>query len=596
MPKWNPFRFRSIQAKIFLGLMAVTVVSISLVMVYMYQKSEQTIRRSAVQFATDGLQHSDEKLSYLIHDLERILTVLALDQDYVAAGVTSVNAFPSLEWFQEKKRVEAFLKSLRGYNTYIDRIGVVGLKNRMLFQSGQIAGLDPADDEWSRRLLRTEPNRGRLYAEYRNGKVSAGKIVFVGGQAAGYAVVDLNPGILQSTFYSQPAENVQLFVVSSDGTFVHHHDEEMIGRSIRGTLYRPLWERLQSGKPAEYEQAEIDGNTYLHLTRHVPELDWTIMAVISETEMMRGAVIVRNEMIRLLLVVILLVFGVSVLVSKQITRNLKVLLQAMESVKRGNLDARPALIANDEAGQLSVTFTMMMRRIRNLMNDVEERERLRREADFKALQSQIHPHFVYNTLNTIRYLANIQKTPNIEELTSSFITLLRAITDHQEEWITVKEELELVRHYLKIQQYRYAGRLAFQLSAEPECESRRILKFTLQPLVENAVQHGIGAKEEGGLVSVDVFPEQGDLVCVVHDNGVGMTGEQIGRALSGAAGPGASGMRVGVGMRNVDQRIKLYFGDRYGLTLFSEPGQSTTVEVRLPGGAARTEAHGGDAE
>lgn len=576
------FRVKSIQTKIFLGMMAVAVASTSLVTIYMYGNTTNSIKRNAIQYASDGLNHSKEKLRYLTGDIERVLTTVALDQENVGSALEGENTFPSLGWFQEIKQVDAFLQSLRGYNTYIDRLGVVGLESDKLFQSGVSPMIEPKDDEWSRRLLQTEPNRGRLYVEYNNGKVSAGKIIYARGKMIGYAVLDINRDVLESAFYSQSTNDMELLAVSGDGTIIHYREPEMIGRKIQDTKYKPFWEEQLKAQDSEQREVRADGKTYIQLSRHFPELDWTVFALVSESDLIRDSVMVRDQMIRILLIVTALALVVSILLSKQITRNLKSLMHAMESVKRGDMNARPAVLAYDEAGQLSAAFNMMMQRIRDLMDDLKERERQKREADFKALQSQIHPHFVYNTLNTIRYLANIQQIRNIEELTASFITLLRAITNQQSETNTVREELTLLRHYLTIQQYRYAGQLGYSINSDPDCEACDILKFALQPIVENAILHGIGPKENGGTIHVDVFPDGEDLLCIVHDNGVGMTEEQIRAVLNDGSSFEQSGMRTGVGMRNVQERIKLYYGEPYGMTIYSEPGSSLTVEVRLP--------------
>ncbi|TBL73228.1 sensor histidine kinase [Paenibacillus thalictri] len=576
------FRITSIQTKIFLGLLTVAVLSTYLVMIYMYGNTTESIKRNAIQYASDGLSHSAEKLAYLNRDIERVLTVVTLDQDNVASALVTANTFPTLEWFQEIKKVEAFLQPLRGFNTYIDRLAVIGLDNRKLFQSGINPTMELREDEWSERLLRTDPNRGRLYVEYRNGLVAAGKLIFAQGKKIGYAVLDINQEVFESTFYSQPSENMELLAVSSDGTIIHHRDKEMIGRKIQDTVYSAYWTSPSKSNEIEQRKVQVAGKTYIQLTKYIPVPDWEIIALVSESDLLRDTMIVRDEMIRILLIVYVLVLVVSMLLSKQITRNLKALTQAMELVKRGDMNARPEVRSFDEVGRLSAAFTTMMQRIRDLMNDVEERERQKREADFKALQSQIHPHFIYNTLNTIRYLANIQHTPNIEELTASFITLLRGITSQHSEKITVREELALLTHYLTIQKYRYIGILQYTISSDPACEDCEILKFTLQPIVENALLHGIGPKPNGGTIHVEIFQDQEDMVCIVHDDGVGMTEEQVQRALQHGGGSGLQGMRSGVGIRNVQERIKLYYGERYGMTIYSDPGSSTTVEVRLP--------------
>jgi two-component system sensor histidine kinase YesM len=577
------FHVTSIQTKIFLGLLTVAVLSTYLVMAYLYGNTTESIKQNAIQYATDGLQHSVEKLGYLNRDIEHVLTVVTLDKEVVAPALMSENTFPSMEWFQEIKRVEGFLQPLRGFNTYIDRLGVVGLDKGKLFQSGIYQTMGPQVDEWSERLLQTETNRGRLYIEYRNGRISAGKVIFNQGKQSGYAVLDINQELFESTFYSQPTDNMELMAVTSDGTIIHHRNKELIGRKIQDTVYEAYWKKPLKLNEIEQREVQVAGKSYTQLTKYIAGPDWEIIALVSESDLLRDKVIVRDEMIRILLIVTMLVLVVSILLSKQITRNLKALTQAIELVKRGDMNARPEVHTYDEVGRLSAAFTTMMQRIRDLMNDVEEREKQKREADFKALQAQIHPHFIYNTLNTIRYLANIQQTPNIEELTVSFITLLRAITSQQSEKITVKEELDLLKHYLTIQTYRYIGNLTYTISADPVCEVSDILKFSLQPIVENALLHGIGPKPNGGTIHVEVFQDVEDLICIVHDDGVGMTEEQIQCALQeGNDVDGKSGMRTGVGIRNVQERIKLYYGEHYGMKIYSVPGSSTMVEIRLP--------------
>ncbi|MEK3885596.1 sensor histidine kinase [Paenibacillus sp. PL2-23] len=577
------FYISSIQTKILLGLLSVTVISISIVMFYMYGNSSEAIKRNAIQYASESLVHSDEKLRLLFRDIERVLTVISLDKEFISSSLTSNNEFPSIGWYHEIKRVESFLQSLRGYNSYIDRLGVVGLDSDKLFQSGVVQIRELPDDDWSKRLLNTEANRGRLFAEYRNGKVSVGKVIFNQGVIIGYCVLDINPEVLASSYSGQSNLDMQQVVVTSDGTIVLNHDMNAIGTSITTSKYKPFWSyENTSGMSTTLREIQYGTKEYILLRRYIPELEWTLITVISESDLIHDIVIVRIEMLRIIAVVVLVVIIASILIARQITRNLKSLTRTMESVKRGDFNARHEIITHDEAGRLGATFNIMMQRIRDLMQAVEERERQKREADFKALQAQIHPHFVYNTLNTIRYLAKIQHTPNIEELTTSFITLLRSLTNHQDEQISVNQEIQLLDHYMTIQQYRYAGKLQFECHVDPGCVSCGILKFTLQPLVENAILHGMGARENNGMIHVDVFQEGSDLICIVYDNGVGMTEEQI-RKVSGIdLQREHKGRKAGVGLKNVNERIQLYYGPKYGITIHSEWGHSTTIEVKLP--------------
>jgi len=217
-----------------------------------------------------------------------------------------------------------------------------------------------------------------------------------------------------------------------------------------------------------------------------------------------------------------------------------------------------------------------------LMEGIRISEKKKREAELTALQAQIRPHFLYNSLNTIKYLAKLNGVPNIEEVSGSLIELMRAVLGNSNEFLTVREELEYVSSYVSVVKYKYMEPIRMvPLIEEQALLDCRVLKLMLQPLVENAVIHGVGRSDRVGTVIIRVYGELNDLIVEVEDNGGGMTQEQMDRLLE----PGtdeASSRFSGMGVRNVHERIVRMYGEPYGVRLFSELGKYTKAQIRFP--------------
>lgn len=240
----------------------------------------------------------------------------------------------------------------------------------------------------------------------------------------------------------------------------------------------------------------------------------------------------------------------------------------------------------DELEELDASFTIMVGQIRALLAaKVEEQNKLKK-AELKALQAQINPHFLYNTLDTIVWKAEASQKEEVIALVQELSSFFRISLSKGNEWIRVRDELEHVRAYLAIQGMRYHDILRYRIEADDGVGDATILKLTLQPLVENAIYHGIKNKRGGGSVIVRARPiEQSTLLFEVEDTGSGMSAEQLAkvqRMLDGSGELVAGEHGNGVGMRNVNERVRLYYGLEYGLRVQSTPGVGTIVSLRIP--------------
>ena len=217
-----------------------------------------------------------------------------------------------------------------------------------------------------------------------------------------------------------------------------------------------------------------------------------------------------------------------------------------------------------------------------------EDERRKQELEYRMLQNEVNPHFIYNTLNSIRWMATIQHAPGIAEMVTAFARLTKRISKGTQKLVPLQEELALLNDYFTIQQYRYGGDLEIEVSrieSETLCRDCMIPRFTLQPLVENAIFHGLEPKGGHGSVLLDIStdPDTGDVLLRITDDGVGMPPEQVAHLLDEPAEGAEKAEKFRhVGLWNVNRRIRYSFGEGYGLTIESEEDVGTEVTIRLP--------------
>jgi two-component system sensor histidine kinase YesM len=273
-------------------------------------------------------------------------------------------------------------------------------------------------------------------------------------------------------------------------------------------------------------------------------------------------------------------FLLAVIFTRSISGPLNKLIHAMTEVKKGNLGVAVADENRDEIAEVTRDFNAMVTEIRNLLADIQQTEAQKRTAELKALQAQINPHFISNVLNTAKLMANAQKAGNIESLLTSLIQLLQVSMGKEDDFITVGRELEYLRNYLNLQEFRYYDKFQVDLAIEPALLEHKLPKFLLQPILENAIIHGIGPKKGPGVIQVKGFSFAERMIFTITDDGIGMTQEMIARVLSEENVSGNHFCAIGI--KNVQERIRLYFGNDYGLRIESCPNLFTTVEVSLP--------------
>lgn len=275
-------------------------------------------------------------------------------------------------------------------------------------------------------------------------------------------------------------------------------------------------------------------------------------------------------------------FGVSFILSSFLTKPILRLTHRIKRISENDLSFDPCIEqGNDEISQIGKVVNEMTLSVQHLLNETKEQAEHKRKIEIAMLQSQVNPHFLYNTLDSIHWMAVIQKNTGIQQMTRSLSNLLKNMAKGYDQKVPLGEEVKLLEDYVNIQSIRYMD--TFELKNEIPADFFRfgIIKLTLQPLVENAIFHGIEPTGRFGIIRLSAWEQEGDLCIAVEDNGVGMSEETIQKALSGEFKPGYAGMN-GIGVGNVHQRLKLVYGEPYGLSIVSVPNEYTRMIITIP--------------
>lgn len=292
----------------------------------------------------------------------------------------------------------------------------------------------------------------------------------------------------------------------------------------------------------------------------------------------------RHLAIGMIIAFVLLTIGITVLsyyIPHSITKPLTQLSEVTNKIAGGDLTVRAETEYGAEIGALSSSFNTMIDKVNELLEQVTtEQVRLRR-AELELLQAQINPHFLYNTLDTIVWLAEAGDSRQVVSMVKSLSDFFRTALNRGKDMVTIREELQHVNSYLKIQQVRYQDILDYSIDVPDSLNEYMIPKITIQPIVENALYHGIKNKRGMGFIAVTGSAEEDCFVITVTDDGIGIEAGEVER-LNRIIKTKSSGAEGAYGLINVNERLRLKFGENYGITIESEPGVSTAVHVRLP--------------
>lgn len=359
------------------------------------------------------------------------------------------------------------------------------------------------------------------------------------------------------------------FIMDQTGNLIYHPQQQLINAGLK---------QENTGYINGMDNGFFQQDNVIYTVHSLSSGNWKIVGVSYVDEMITSKL---DNMLRIVAVILAFVLLISFLVgffsSKLISNPANELARAMREFEKDAENFEYCRVdGTREITSLSDSFGHMVVQVQNLMEQVREEEVSLRKTELNALQAQINPHFLYNTLDSIAWMCEEGRTQEAINMVNSLARLFRISISRGHELITIEKECQHAESYLRIQKYRYKNKFTYQFDVEPECLSYLCNKITLQPIIENAIYHGLDMTDEGR-IQIGIKARGEDILMYVEDNGVGMDEERCKEILHKE-----SSDRSGIGIKNVNDRIQIYFGEKYGLTILSEPDVGTRVEILMP--------------
>ncbi|MBA2939689.1 sensor histidine kinase [Paenibacillus sp. CGMCC 1.16610] len=582
----------SIRNKIFIANILIIVVFISTQSYFANTISQKALIEKEINNSSRELVLIKNNLQTLIATIEDYSKILA--SDYRLQNVlyndlllnSEFNASRPVEGLNNlsmKKTLSETISNIVEPNTKIKAVSIL-TSNRHWVDVGfadnayasRIFGDDyGADDRFYQPTWTSLIKFGFLYeGEHNVIAVSKSVIHKDTGKMVGRVFLYVKEATIAS-IYEGENKGGEFYIVDSAGRIISSQNKAMLYRDFKEAVSITIPE---NGKDTAFTQGS-GKNEMLIFTQRFEPLKWTIVSVIPMDDISSDRKQINQLMIGIGAACLLLALIVSFLLSGSITRPIFQLAKTMREIRTGKMQVRSTYQSKDEIGYLSEGFNNLMNRIEALMAENVEKQRTKAEIEFKLLQSQVKPHFLYNTVETIISLIKLGLGKQAIQAAQYMANFYKISLSKGNDIISIGEEMRLTESYLEIQQLRYVEYMTYTMEIDNEILTYSIPKLTLQPIVENAIYHGLKLKKEKGIIRITGKRSGNNVEIEIYDNGAGMHNNQSKAIMAGFSALDEAG---GFGIRSVSNRIQMLYGERYGLQVESEFGVYTKIKIVLP--------------
>jgi two-component system sensor histidine kinase YesM len=584
----KPWRFQSIHSNITLAFVLLILLTALTLSFISYHLSEEAVQENARTYTNEIMKQVNENIQTYVNGMVNISNLAENNRDLQAYLSKQTYASLTEEKGYEEK-ISEFFESILLSRSDIASVSVFGYNGQHIF-GRKDAELNPHNDvvkmSWytdaqaanGAHVLSPSHVQPIFKNEYRwvvsLSKELQSKDDNGHQRGLGVLLVDLNFSVMNDMFSGiDLGKRGYLFIVDEAGNIVYHPQQQLLYSNLKS-------ERLEEVMAVRNGTFTTDeGKQSRMYSVQDSGFGWKIVGVSYVAELVGNKTEMRLSFLAMSAFCIVLALLLSIMISNRLAKPIKDLEGYMKEVERGNFDIQVPMGFTKEIGRLARAFNIMVGKIKELMSQTVRDQELKRKSELIALQAQINPHFLYNTLDSIIWMAESKRSEEVVIMTSALAKLFRSSISRGEELYTIGTETEHIENYLTIQKMRYQDKFTYQIRIDPLLYNYKTIKIVLQPIVENAIYHGIKNKRGPGSIEISSHEEEHSILLTVSDNGIGMAKEQLDQILSyNPLHPEGRG----VGIRNVHERLQLYFGVQYGLTFDSAFGQGTTVTVRVP--------------
>lgn len=580
---FHRFRNLSLKVKSILIFSIVVLLPTISLGILILQETNKVLQQQAFDYTERILDTIEDNLNATIQDVEDISTYMIFSDDFrkYMKNPPIVNGKATQQELEE---------SIKGFNlfhllskNYINSITLTGINGNELNMGEPI---NAKEGHWERVANEKAGGISWSYAypiySYWSGQANVISMFRVINdinninRKIGFVKIRLNEETLFQLINSGvPKELGSTFLLDKEEKVVLHDNPKLFGKKYPDT-------RLLKRVPKELKKTSFlysfKGKRYLVATRVIERSGWTLVTMIDEGVILKDLRGIGYWII--VFVVLSMILGVIAVAGFYYTiiRPVLNLTDKTRQVEHGDFSVFVKVRSNDEIGRLEYRFNRMVETIQQLINTKYKLEIQQRDSELKALQNQINPHFLYNTLDMIRWTARMEQAMETSRLIELLSKMFRISLSKGKIWIPLKQEISYVESYLELQKKRMGKKLSYQLNSGEGVQDVLVIKQILQPLVENSIVHGFKGMKETGHIEMDSYLEDHDCVIDIKDNGVGIDAERFNRLLR----EGTADEQTGFALFNVNDRLVTAFGINYGLTFIGHEGPGTWVQVRLP--------------
>lgn len=582
-------KFKSIQSAMMASFSALMILAVLIFLSIAVNYTKKTIYENSIHYISQIIKQVNRDIDAYIDYMENISSVIAKSSD-VSRYLFDEDQMTQ-EYVAQKERILTQFHTIMESRSDIYNIAIVGDNGKYLVNSGSDKLTDYIDMkslDWYQATMESPIGIAVSSSHVQNAIQSSYQWVITlsralvnnqTGKKEGLFFVDLNYSAISDLCSSNHiGQKGYVFLIDANGNIVYHPKQQL----LYGGLQKEKIDEIMNCT-SDYFFTGDGAQRRLYTLSRSEKTGWCVVGVADSQELQKNA---KQAQIMYLIVAGCLLLGVLVIsnrLSQDLTKPIRQLRDCMSTVEEGNFGVSVDIAVENEIGSLSKSFNVMTDRIQALIEQNYYEQEQKRKSELRALQAQINPHFLYNTLDSIIWMAEDGQNEDVVVMTSALARLLRQSISNEQEQVTVAQEIDYVTSYLTIQKMRYKDKLEYEIEVSPEIRDVKIVKFTLQPLVENAIYHGIKYKASKGTIWIRGFAKKDKALIQVKDDGAGIDEEKMRKILQEAdlAEPSLQ-KSGGVGILNVQKRLRLYYGKEYGISYSGKVGEQTTAIVSIP--------------
>lgn len=571
-PKWSWRQKLIITSLLCLVLPSV----ITLVLTGFYTKNE--LRNKAVDKAEQSLEVADLYESNIMKDMVNAFNSIQYDSEIITDLRVAWNKYKkdntgTVDFFSFKQITEKLERiTFFGGKTYVTILLPGGLyfsnystyKNDLKYMYGEPWLQDLSKEPMNTTSwLGTQKNYVRADAEMAPNLVTIVRTFQLYNNGVNAYIILSKPEEQFSQIFAKYASDQVMMVLDAKGRIISHTDPDQIGQSFRA----------QRSSTGAFDIVKWNGLEYISVKHPLPFASWSMQSltpyesVTSKIGNIFSYVFVLQIIFFMLFAIVLFYF------LNQWTKPIMRLARTAAKVEKGLLQERSKVKGQDEVGHLGLAFDSMLDRVGEMIHQIEWEQSRKRMAELELLQAQINPHFLFNTLNSIRLQAILSEKHDIADNIGSLSTLLRMTINRNNEFVPLHEEVGTIEHYMRLMNFRHSEGVELHTNLASDTLLESIPRFTLQPLVENAYLHGLQQKQ--GEISISAWKQSGFLFIQIKDSGIGLTEEKMLEIKSGSP-------VSGIGLKNVKERLQIIYGDLFAMEMYSSLGSGLTITLRIP--------------